>query len=111
MKRFCFALELIDDEVMIEEYKAHHRNFWPELRQNAFNSGIRSIELYLAGNRLFMVQDTEDDFDPKNENQHQDTWLTQRSNEWEALMSKYQKKIPSAKPGQKWVLMEQIFEL
>jgi len=111
MKRFCFALDLIDDEVMIEEYKAHHRNFWPELRQNAHNSGIKFLELYLSGNRLFMVQETEDDFDPENETHQQDSWLTQRFQEWEELMARYQKTIPSAKPGQKWVLMEKIFEL
>jgi L-rhamnose mutarotase len=111
MKRYCFALDLIDDEVLIEEYKEHHRNFWPELRQNAINSGIKSIELYQSGNRLFMVHETEDDFDPKKKTQNQNSWITQRSEEWEHLMSKYQKKIPSAKPGQKWVLMDKIFEL
>jgi L-rhamnose mutarotase len=31
--------------------------------------------------------------------------------EWEALMDKYQQPIPWAKPGEKWVLMDQIFGL
>jgi L-rhamnose mutarotase len=30
--------------------------------------------------------------------------------EWEQLMWHYQQAIPSAKPGEKWVLMEKIFE-
>jgi len=30
---------------------------------------------------------------------------------WEELMWKYQKAVPHAKPGEKWVLMEKIFEL
>ena len=31
--------------------------------------------------------------------------------EWENLMWKYQQALPSAKPGEKWVLMNKIFEL
>jgi L-rhamnose mutarotase len=31
--------------------------------------------------------------------------------EWEELMWKFQSSIPWAKPGEKWVLMEQIFQL
>jgi L-rhamnose mutarotase len=31
--------------------------------------------------------------------------------EWEELMWKYQQDIPHAKPGEKWVLMNKIFEL
>jgi L-rhamnose mutarotase len=30
---------------------------------------------------------------------------------WETLMSKYQKPLPFAKPGEKWMLMEKIFQL
>jgi L-rhamnose mutarotase len=31
--------------------------------------------------------------------------------EWEKLMWKFQKPVPGAKPGEKWVLMDKIFEL
>jgi L-rhamnose mutarotase len=31
--------------------------------------------------------------------------------EWENLMWKYQQALPSAKPGEKWLLMNKIFEL
>ena len=31
--------------------------------------------------------------------------------EWEELMWKYQQAIPGAKPGEKWVLMEKIFDM
>jgi L-rhamnose mutarotase len=31
--------------------------------------------------------------------------------EWEALMWKYQQPLPGAKEGEKWVLMNKIFEL
>ena len=31
--------------------------------------------------------------------------------EWEKLMWNYQKALPGAKPGEKWMLMENIFKL
>jgi L-rhamnose mutarotase len=31
--------------------------------------------------------------------------------EWEELMSNYQQALPNAKPGEKWIQMEQIFKL
>jgi len=31
--------------------------------------------------------------------------------EWEELMWKFQKPLPSAKPGEKWLLMDRIFKL
>ena len=31
--------------------------------------------------------------------------------EWETLMWKFQKALPQAKSGEKWILMEKIFEL
>lgn len=31
--------------------------------------------------------------------------------EWEALMWKFQQALPQAKEGEKWLLMEKIFEL
>jgi L-rhamnose mutarotase len=30
---------------------------------------------------------------------------------WEELMSTYQKKLPIAEPGEKWLLMEKVFDL
>jgi L-rhamnose mutarotase len=31
--------------------------------------------------------------------------------DWEALMWKFQKPLPQARPGEKWILMEKIFEV
>ncbi len=31
--------------------------------------------------------------------------------EWEQLMWKYQQAIPNSKPGEKWRMMEKIFEI
>lgn len=111
MKRYCFAIDLIDDAGLIEEYKEHHKNFWPELREHTRNSGINILELYNAGNRLFMIFETGDEFSLDNYKDDSESWISRRSVEWEILMSNYQIPIPSAKKDEKWTLMEKIFEL
>ena len=35
----------------------------------------------------------------------------ERVQEWEKLMWQYQQVLPTATPGEKWMLMEKIFDL
>jgi len=37
--------------------------------------------------------------------------LNPKVQEWEKLMWKFQRPLPEAKPGEKWLLMEKIFKL
>jgi L-rhamnose mutarotase len=108
MTRHCLALDLVNDPVLINEYERYHKNVWPEILKSIHDSGIESMEIYRAGNRLFMIIDADSSFsfDRKGE--------MDRSNpkvqEWEKLMWKYQQALPVAKPGEKWILMNKIFE-
>lgn len=109
MRRYCLALDLVDDEKMIEEYEAHHKHGRPEIIKSIRDAGINVMDIYRAGNRLFMIMETTDDFsfDAKNAADAADP----KVQEWEQLMWKYQQAIPAAKPGEKWVIMKQIFTL
>jgi len=110
MKRYCFALDLQDDPELIEEYKGYHgEKIWPEVLDAALDHGVVSEEIYLAGNRLFMILQTRDDFslDAKRAADSSNP----RMQEWEKLMWRFQKALPFAKPGEKWVAMEKIFEV
>lgn len=109
MKKFCLALDLKDDAALIAEYEAYHRNVWPEIIQSIKDSGILSLDIYRVNNRLFMIIDAEDDFsfEQKNALDAADPHVQA----WEELMWKYQQALPGAKPGEKWMLMEQIFSL
>jgi L-rhamnose mutarotase len=111
MKTYCFALDLQEDPDLIAEYKRHHEpeNIWPEVLECIKKNGVLSEEIYLAGNRLFMVLRTTDDFalDAKMEADSASPAMQQ----WEKLMWKYQKPLPQAKVGEKWVRMEKIFEV
>ncbi len=109
MKRYCLALDLKDDPALIKEYEAHHTTIWPEITESIKNSGIHVLDIYRTGNRLFMIIEANDDFSfEKKAAMDKDNPKVQ---EWETLMWTFQKALPWAKPGEKWVLMGKIFEL
>ena len=64
-KRFCKTLELKNDPDLITNYKKVHASeaAWPEITQGMKEVGIVDMEIYLLGNRLFMIMDTVDCFD------------------------------------------------
>ncbi|MEO5891516.1 MAG: L-rhamnose mutarotase [Ferruginibacter sp.] len=111
MTRYCLALDLVDDPVMIEEYRHWHKsgNGWPAVRKSIVDAGIVNMDLYCVGNRLFMIMDTDDTFSFGRKS-IMDANNT-KVQEWEALMQKFQKPLPWAKEGEKWILMEKIFQL
>ena len=109
MKRYCLALDLVDDPVLIEEYENHHKNVWKEITASIKDSGISDMEIYRVGNRLFMIMETEDDFSFDKKNAMDS--VNPKVQEWEQLMWKYQQALPMAKEGEKWILMEKIFKL
>jgi len=109
MKRYCLTLDLIDDEQLIAEYKAHHKAVWPEVKSSITDSGIENLEIYLLGNRLFMIMEVNDSFSLEAKSKADKENV--KVQEWEDLMWKYQQALPAAKPGEKWLLMEEIFKL
>jgi L-rhamnose mutarotase len=109
MKKYCLAVDLVDDPVMIAEYEVYHKKARPEIEKSILDSGITQMEIYRLGERLFMIMETEDEF--SFENKAQMDASNPQVQEWEQLMWKYQKALPSAKPGEKWVLMDKIFAL
>lgn len=109
MPRYCLALDLKDDEVLISAYEAHHKNVWPEVLKSIRDSGITTMEIYRAGNRLFMIMETTDVF--SFERKGEMDAANQKVQEWETLMLNFQQYLPFAKPGEKWVLMQNIFRL
>lgn len=109
MKRYCFALDLIDDEKLINEYKQYHAAIWPEIEKSIKSAGVDDLEIYLLGTRLFMIMEVNEtfSFDAKAASD----LANPKVQEWENLMWNYQKALPQAKPGEKWILMDKIFKL
>jgi L-rhamnose mutarotase len=109
MAKYCLTLDLKDDPALIAEYEKYHVAVWPEIKRSILDSGITNMEIYRFDTRLFMIMETDESFtfgrkaamDAANE----------KVQEWETLMWKYQQPVKNAVKGEKWVLMNKIFEL
>ena len=109
MKRYIFALDIQDDPKLIAEYEEIHRNVWPEILESIREAGIGQMQIFRAGNRLVMLMETDDSFSfERKASIDANNPVVQK---WEQLMWKYQKAIPVASAGEKWVSMDKIFDL
>jgi len=108
-RRYCLTLDLKDDPAMIAEYKRHHEKIWPEITRSIKDSGIIDMEIHLLGTRMFMIMEVNESFsfDAKNRADQ----LNAKVQAWEKLMWTFQKSLPQAKAGEKWLLMERVFKL
>ena len=64
VKRYCQTMDMKNDEQLIKKYIDVHDKFhhWPEIRQGIRSVGILEMEIYMHGNRLFMIVETPLDF-------------------------------------------------
>lgn len=108
-QRYCLTLDLKDDPAVIADYKRYHEKIWPEITGSIKDSGIVDMEIYLLGTRMFMIMEVNESFsfDAKKLADQ----VNPKVQEWEALMWTFQKSLPEAKPGEKWLLMERVFKL
>ena len=107
--RYCLALDLQPDAVLIAEYEAYHTAIWPEIKASIVDSDITDMEIYRLEKRLFMIIETGAGFSFERKGaMDAGNPAVQR---WEELMWKYQVAIPGAKPGEKWRIMDRIFSL
>jgi L-rhamnose mutarotase len=108
-RRFCLTLDLKDDPKSIAEYKRYHEKIWPEITKSIKDAGILDLEIYLRGTRMFMILKVDDSF--SFEKKAEADRKNPKVQEWEDLMWKFQKALPDAQPGEKWLPMERIFAL
>jgi len=109
--RVCFALDLKDDPAVIEQYRRYHAPGGPPaaVTRALRASGIEVLEIYLCGNRLFMILEAGADFSLQTKAQADAN--DPEVQRWEELMWQFQRPLPWAKPGQKWVPAQKIYDL
>lgn len=110
-KKICLACDLKNDSTLIETYKKYHApdNAWPEITKSIKDAGIINMEIYLTGNRLFMIMEVDETFDPQRKAAMDQA--NPKVQQWENLMMDFQQLLPWAKDGEKWIEMEKIFDL
>lgn len=112
--RYVLSLDLKDDPNLIEEYKYWHQTDtmereWPEIPSGIREVGITDMHIYLLNTRLVMIIETKPDFDFEKDMDRLASLPRQK--EWEAFVDRFQKSPPGTASGEKWQLMEKIFEL
>lgn len=109
MHKYCLTLDLKDDIALIAEYEKYHTAVWPEIIESIKGSGITNMEIYRYDTRLFMIMETDDTF--SFEEKAKADAANDKVQEWESLMWNYQEPLKKAMKGEKWVLMNKIFQL
>ena len=111
VKRYCRTMQLKPDDALIREYIHRHSQgeAWPEILDGIREVGILEMEIYLLGNRLFMIVETPVDFDWDASMARLAT--LPRQQEWEDYMSEFQAAEKGASSDEKWRMMERIFHL
>ena len=107
-QKYCLALDLKEDPQLMAEYKAHHQQIWPEITKSIKDSGISVLDIYCIGNRMVMIIEANEDF--SFEKKAAMDANNPKVLEWEELMWKFQQALPWSTSGEKWMLMEKIFE-
>jgi L-rhamnose mutarotase len=108
-RRYCLTLDLKDDPSLIAKYKRYHEQVWPEILKSIKDSGIEDMEIHLLGTRMLMIMEVNEkfSFEAKEKADRENP----KVQEWEDLMWTFQKSLPQAQLGEKWLLMERIFKL
>ena len=109
--RHCLALDLAEDPALIARYEAWHA---PGAVPSAVvrsirDAGIHALEIWRVEARLFMIMEVGHDFSP--EAKAAADMASEDVQAWERLMWEFQKPLPSAAPGEKWIPMRRIFAL
>jgi L-rhamnose mutarotase len=94
MKRYTLTLDLKNDPELIRQYEQFHKEVWPEIISSIKEAGIENMQIYHYETRLFMIMEE-----------------NAKVQEWEELMWKFQQPLAGSAKGEKWKLMETIFEL
>ena len=111
VKRYCRTMQLKPDDALIREYIHRHSQgeAWPESLNGIREVGILEMEIYLLGNRLFMIVETPVDFDWDASMARLAT--LPRQQEWEDYMSIFQDCNAGDTAEDKWQMMDRIFHL
>jgi L-rhamnose mutarotase len=108
--RYVFTVNLKDEPGIVETYKNHHREVWPEVQSSLKRAGVEQMDIYLLGRRLVMVVEMRDGLDYRTAFKAHAT-SNPRVAEWERVMKSLQEPSAEALGDEWWAAMEPVFHL
>ena len=110
MSRHVLTVNLKDEPGIVETYRRHHREVWPEVQASLRQHGVEQMDIYLLGRRLVMIVETRDGLSYRAAfASHASS--SARVREWERLMKSLQEAPAEASAGEWWAVMEPVFHL
>ncbi|MFT4089205.1 MAG: L-rhamnose mutarotase [Asticcacaulis sp.] len=111
MTRHCLALDLNDDGDLIARYEDWHRpgKVPAAVTQSIRNADIHEMEIWRVGDRMFMIMETGPNFSAAAKAAAD--MSSEDVQAWERLMWAFQKPLPFAAEGEKWLPMTRIYAL
>lgn len=104
MKRICFTLNVRADR--LEEYKARHREVWPEMRQALSDAGWHDYSLFLRPDGLLIGYLLTDDFQEAKAAMQR----LEVNERWQCEMAPFFEGL-EASPDQSMNAIEEVFHL
>lgn len=101
-----YLLDLAD-EALAAEYEAWHQpgGVPPQVIADICAAGVTHMEIWRAADRLVMITRTDGGADAAAR------VSSEASREWEHRMDRFQKPLPAAPDGVKWLKADRIFDL
>lgn len=111
MTRHCLLLDLVDDPELIAQYRQWHAPGGPPatVTRSIREANILDMEIWQVGDRLVMIMETGPNFDPAAKTRRDAADPDVQV--WETLMDKFQRRLPFAPEGVKWVAADRIYAL
>jgi L-rhamnose mutarotase len=109
MQRFCLALDLKNSPKLIAEYERYHEKIPEAIDKSIREAGVTNLEIYRLGTRMFMILEATNDFTFEKKATLDASNAAVQA--WEKLMWRFQKPLKEAKEGEKWLMMDKIFQL
>lgn len=104
-------LDLVDDAAAIAAYREWHRPGGPPpaVARAIREAGVERLDIYNAGNRLVMLMEVSAAYDADAQAARDSADPDVQA--WEARMGAFQRRLPFAPPGVKWVATDHIYSL
>jgi L-rhamnose mutarotase len=103
MQRACFLLRVRSDR--LDEYRARHRDVWPEMKAALRDSGWSNYSLFLAPDGLLVGYVEADDFERARATMD----ATEVNRRWQASVADLFERAPTARPDAGLELLEEVF--